>query len=753
MLTPTNIDGKLTPIKFTGAHIAEVGHMLHRLGGFVVRRARLVLVAAALLLAAAAVVGVGAFGKLQGGGFDDPGSESSRARQVLVDKYGGEGDLVLLADAGGASGSVDTAKAAGLRLTQRLAAEPDLAGVASYWTTQAPSMRSEDGTKALVVASINGGDDHRREVADRIKTEYAGQHDGLTVDVGGPSGVIHDVNTQVAEDLATAEAIAIPIILILLLVAFRSLVAALLPLVVGMIAIFGTFAELSLLGSAFDVSVFAINLTTGLGLGLAVDYALLVVSRFREELDNGLSVDDAVIRTVEKAGRTIMFSASTVAVALAALLVFPLYFLRSFAYAGIGVILIAMAAALIVLPALLKVLGRRVNAGRLPFAKRMPSTEARFWGRLAGTVMRRPGLTAVPVLALLLLLASPLLRVEFGSPDDRVLASASSRVVGDALRNDFGADDTNAITLVTGTPVAERPLSEYAAQLSRLPGVERVDSSAGTYAAGRLAQKSPADAGLGRPDAQRLSVVTAYDDRSDEAISLMRQVRATAGPSGAEFLVGGATAEFVDSQDAIGDRLPWAAGLIALTTFLLLFLFTGSLLQPLRALVLNVVGLSATLGTMVLIFSDGFGSGLLGFTPGPLDTSMLLLLFCIAFGLSMDYEVFVLSRIKELHDSGADARTSVVTGLARSGRIVSMAAVILAVSFFAFGTSSVSFIQLFGLGAGLAVLVDATLVRGVLVPAAMRLLGRSAWWAPRGLRSIHDRIGVSEKSDVHPAVQ
>ena len=721
--------------------------MLHRLGGFVVRRARLVLAAAVLVLIAAAVVGVGAFGKLKGGGFDDPDSESSRARQVLVDRYGGEGDLVLLADAGTAG--VDSTAAAGLRLTQKLAAEPELAGVASYWTTKAPSMRSEDGSKALVVASINGGDDHRREVAERIKTDYAGQRDGLTIDVGGVSGVTNDVNTQVGEDLAVAESIAIPIILLLLLVAFRSLVAALLPLAVGMIAIFGTFAELSLLGSAFDVSVFAINLTTGLGLGLAVDYALLVVSRFREELDNGLPVPDAVVRTVEKAGRTIMFSASTVAVALAALLLFPLYFLRSFAYAGIGVIVIAMAAALIVLPALLAVLGTRVNAGRLPFAKRMPSTEARFWGRLAGTVMRRPGLTAVPVLALLLVLASPLLRVEFGTPDDRVLASASSRVVGDALRNDFGADDTNAITLVTGNPVDKAEVSDYAGRLSLLSGVERVDSSAGTYVAGRLAQTSPADAGLARPDAQRLAVVTAYDDRSDEAIALMDRVRATAGADGAEFLVGGPTAEFVDSQDAIGSRLPWAAGLIALTTFLLLFLFTGSVLQPLRALVLNVVGLSATLGTMVLIFSDGWLSGLLGFTPGPLDTSMLLLLFCIAFGLSMDYEVFVLSRIKELHDSGADARTSVVTGLARSGRIVSMAAVILAVSFFAFGTSSVSFIQLFGLGAGLAVLVDATLVRGVLVPAAMRLLGRSAWWAPRGLRRVHDRIGLSESEPEH----
>jgi RND superfamily putative drug exporter len=715
--------------------------MLHRLGGFVVRRARLVLVAAVLVLAAAAVVGVGAFGKLQGGGFQDPGSDSTRANDILVQKFGGQSDLVLLADAGR---PVDQAGAAGLRLTERLAREPGLTDVASYWTTKAPSMRSEDGTKALVVASIPGSFDHQREVTDRIKQTYGGSHDGLKVDIGGQSGVFRDVNTQVREDLAVAESIAIPIIMVLLLFAFGSVVAALLPLVIGVIAIFGTFAELSLLGSAFDVSVFAINLTTGLGLGLAVDYALLVVSRFREELGNGLSVDEAVVRTVEKAGRTIVFSGATVAVALSALLLFPLFFLRSFAYAGIGVILIAMAAAVVVLPAVLAVLGTRVNAGRLPWAKGVPSTVAPFWGRLAGAVMRRPGLTAVPVLAALLLLASPLLRVEFGTPDDRVLASASSRVVGDALRNDFGADDTNAITVIGAQTASPDAIGTYAAGLSRFAGVERVESSAGTFIHGMLAATSPADARLARPDAQRLAVVTPYDDHSDEAIAVMKQVRATPGPAGTAFLVGGPTAEFVDSQHAIGSRLPFAAGLIALTTFLLLFLFTGSVLQPLRALVLNVIGLSATLGAMVLIFSDGHLSGWLGFTPRPLDTSMLLLLFCIAFGLSMDYEVIVLSRIKEMHDAGADNRTAVINGLARSGRIVSLAAVILAVSFFAFGTSSVSFIQLFGLGAGLAVLIDATMVRGVLVPAAMRLMGRWAWWSPAWLRQVYDRFGVSE---------
>ncbi|MFC5263353.1 MMPL family transporter [Kribbella qitaiheensis] len=716
--------------------------MLHRLGTFTAHRAKPVLLITALLLIAAGVVGFGAFGKLAGGGFDDPGAESTKAATALADKFDGQADLVFVVDAG-RSVDVPAVAKSGAELTRRISAEPDLTGVASYWSTKAPAMRSEDGTKALVVASITGDFDSRTEIADRLISTFGGERDGLTVNLGGEVGVNHDVNAQVGRDLALAEAIAVPIILALLVLAFGSVVAALLPLAVGTIAIFGTFAELSLLGSATDVSIYAVNLTTALGLGLSIDYALLMVSRYREELGKGADVQAAVVRTVETAGRTIVFSALTVAVALAALLLFPLFFLRSFAYAGIGVIVIAMVGALVVLPALLTVLGHRVNAGRLPWAKGVPKTEAPFWGRLAALAMRRPGLTALPVVAGLLLLATPLLHVEFGTPDDRVLpTTATSRVVGDALRDDFGSDDTNALNLISTGPVTTSDLPEYAEKLSSLPDVVRVESAAGTFAGGK--QVAPANPRLVADGVQRLAVVTEADSRSAEARQLVESVRALPGPG--DFLVGGNTARFMDSQHAIGSRLPLAGGMIALTTFVLLFLFTGSLLQPLRALILNVIGLSATLGAMVLIFQDGRLSGWLGFTPLPLDTSMLVLLFCIAFGLSMDYEVFVLSRIKEQHDEGATLTDSVTTGLARSGRIVSMAAVILSVSFFAFGTSSVSFIQLFGIGSGLAVLIDATLIRGVLVPAAFRLMGRWAWWSPAPLRTLHTRIGLTEST-------
>ena len=548
-----------------------------------------------------------------------------------------------------------------------------------------------------------------------------------------------------------------PIILALLVFAFGSVVAALLPLAIGVIAILGTFAELDVLGSVTNVAIYAINLTTALGLALAIDYSLLMVSRFREELGRGQEPAQAVVRSVQTAGRTIVFSGATVMAALAVLLIFPLYFLRSFAYAGIGVVLISMAAAVVVLPALLAVLGRRVNSGRLPWARnREPSTAAPFWGRLAGQVMRRPALIAIPVLAVLMLVALPLRHVQFGTPDDRVLpATTQSRAVGDVLREDFTGNSATALNVVTDGPLGRAALTAYATRLSDLAGVARVETSVATFVHGKAVPDS-ADPTLARPTAQRLSVVSAADPRSNAAKDLVRTVRDLPGPDGVRVYVGGETAELIDTTHAIGIRLPLAGLLIVLTTFIVLFLFTGSVVQPIRALVLNAVTLAATAGLMVWIFQEGHLSGPLHFTALPLDTSMLVLLFCIAFGLSMDYEVIVLSRIKELHDQGRDNRTAVTDGLTRSGRIVTTAAALIAVTFFAFGTATVSFLQLFGIGAGFAVIIDATLVRAVLVPACQRILGRAAWYAPAPLRRLKhphrpDRSPAADPSRPPPA--
>ncbi len=723
--------------------------MLERYGAFVARRAKIVLVVAGALLVLAGMFGLGAFGKLKGGGFQDPGAESTRAMRVIDDKFGGQDNLLLLVTA--TSGTVDdpAVRAAGQRLTDGLKGESTVTNVASYWSTGASGLKSADGTEALVVGHVVGDDNQVRDETKKLIQRYAVDQPGITVKSGGNAGATVDVNHQVTRSLALAESIAVPITLILLVFAFGSVVAALVPLLIGAVAILGTFAELSALGSATDVSVFAINLTTALGLGLGIDYALLLVSRFREELAAGRQTHEAVVRTVGTAGRTVLFAAGTVAAALAAMLVFPLYFLRSFAYAGIGVVVIAAVAALVVVPALLAVLGPRVNAGRLPWARTTRGSASPLWGRIAAAAMRRPALTALPVLAVLLVAAGPLLHVSFGTPDAGVLpASAASRQVADAMATRFPGTDAAAIDVVLDERVAPAPLGDYAARVSRLSGVERVESSVGTFVKGTAQPATPASAAaaaaLARPDAQRLAVVTGLASKSAAAQDLVRDIRAVPGPDDAPPLVGGDDAALIDTTHAIGDRLPIAILLVVLTTFVLLFLFTGSVLQPVRALLLNGLSLSATLGVLTWIFQDGHLAGALGVTARPMDTAMTVLLFCITFGLSMDYEVFVTSRIKELHDAGEAPREAVVYGLTRTGRIVSTAAGLLAVTFFAFATGSVSFLKMFGLGAGLAVLIDATLVRGVLVPVVMKLVGRRIWYAPGPLRRVYARVALSE---------
>jgi putative drug exporter of the RND superfamily len=723
--------------------------MFTAIGRFAATRARGILIAALIVLIGAAAVGFTAFGKLKPDGFTDPAAESSKVQDVIDNEFGGDVDVVAMISA--RSGTVDDSVVStpATDLATRIADDPAVSSSVSYWETKAPSLRSDDGDYALIAIKLVDDD---QDATEAFAEKYADDTSAAyTLTFGGPKMMAVDSGTQVGKDLALAEGIAVPIILILLVFAFGSLVAASLPLLIGAVTVFGTFAALSGIASATDVSIYSINLTTALSLGLAVDYALLMVSRFREELTAGRSVADSVVRTVQTAGRTIVFSALTVAVALAVLTVFPLYFLRSFAYSGIAVVLIAMITSVVVLPALLKVLGYRVNAGRLPWFKKTPSAVSPFWRGVASTVTSRPVLCSLPVIALLVIGALPVLKAEFGTPDDRVLPTTTqTRQVGDTLRAHFPDDSSRAIQVIVNDTVSQQQVAGYAAELSRLPDVARVDSSAGSFKDGVTPGATPPDAAMGKADVQRFAVITEDEPRSDAAQSLVRTIRDTAGPTTVEPQVGGPAAVLLDSKAAIGERLPLTAGLIALSTFILLFLFTGSVLQPIRALVFNVLGLSATIGVMVLIFQEGWLSDFLGFTPMPLDTSMLMLLFCIAFGLSMDYEVFVLSRIKEGHDLGLDRRASVVEGLSHTGRIVSTAAVLIAVNFFAFGTGGVSFLQMFGLGTALAIMIDATLIRGVLVPAGMRLLGKAAWWSPKPLRWLHSKIGLSESTPPEP---
>jgi RND superfamily putative drug exporter len=733
------------------------------IGQLAVRRRRIILFITLIALVVAAVIGGGVFGRLSSGGFDDPSSESTRAAEELEDVFGtGSPDLVLVVGATAPAGDDSTIAvdrpdvvAAGSALTAELAGFDGTAETTSYWSLGAPPpLRSDDGTEALVLVRVPGDEDDPERVAtieeiiDTFDSELSGIDRGpITVAVGGPERVFTQIGDTIEGDLARAEAIAIPLTLILLVVVFAGIVAALLPLVVGVVAVFGAFLTLFMITIVTDVSIFSINLVTALGLGLAIDYSLFVVSRFREELQNGRSVESAVVRTVETAGRTVAFSAMTVAISLSALLIFPLYFLRSFAYAGIGVILVAMYTSVIALPALLAVLGQRVNKWKV-LPTRTPRAGGNLWHRVAIGVMRRPVIVAVAGIAVLLAAGLPFLRVEFGVPDDRVLpADDPARAVSRTLRDDFSSAESDAFPIVVVGAVDADAVTRFAVDVSMVDGIARVDALTGRYAGGELVQAPTPDlARLAGDDATWFNVVPSVEPISPEAEQAVADIRALDAPFD-EVLVGGQSAALVDSKAAIFRLVPIAALMIAVSTFVLLFLMFGSVLVPLKAIVLNTLSLTATFGAMVWIFQDGNGADLLGFTPtGLTDTTTPILMFCIAFGLSMDYEVFLLSRMKEEHDRTGDNDLAVAVGLEKTGKLVTAAALLLSITFFAFATSGVTFIKLFGLGLGIAVLVDAFIVRATLVPALMKLAGEWNWWAPAPLRRFHDRFGISESA-------
>ncbi len=727
--------------------------MLRRVALLSVRRRRLILVLAAVGFAVAGGLGGGVADHLSSGGFDDPSSESSRADRVLEDRFeAGTPNVVLLVTAD--DGSVDDPRvaAAGRELTEELDREPDVVQAASYWSLDsAPPLRSRDGDRALVVARIEGTQNDVSDRAKELKERFVGPIDGAIVEMGGFAAVFNEIGTTIEDDLVRAELIALPLTLILLLLVFRSVVAATLPLVIGALSVVATFLVLRVLTGFTEVSVFALNLTTAMGLGLAIDYSLFVVSRYREELAAGHPPPGAVVRTVRTAGRTVAFSALTVAASLCALLVFPLAFLRSFAYAGVAVAALAGLSAVVILPALLAVLGHRIDALALRRRPARPTGEG-VWHRVATAVMRRPIPIATVVIVVLLALGSPFLHIELGRPDDRVLpTSADSRQVNDRLRTEFDSQEAGALSVVAADTSAadtaaelDRAVDAYAARLSELPGVARVDARTGVY---RDGASVPVDAALterfGSGAGTWLSVVPTVEPISGEGERLVDQVRDLPAPFPVE--VTGMSAQLTDGKASLFARIPVVIAIIAVVTFALLFMMFGSVVVPIKALVLNLLSLTATFGAMVWVFQDGHLADLLDFTAtGTVDATTPILMFCVAFGLSMDYEVFLLSRIKEEHDLGQDNVSSVALGLERTGRIVTAAAGLIAIVFLAFATSRVSFIKLFGVGLTLAVLMDAFLIRGTLVPAFMRLAGNANWWAPRPLRRLHTRFGIRE---------
>jgi putative drug exporter of the RND superfamily len=737
---------------------------VRRLAIFVVQRRWWVIGVAAIALPIMAIYGANVHDELAAGGFIDPNAESTVAEQTIMREFplSSQSDFAIVLTA--KTGSVDdpAVQATGKELTERLGKEDGVLTSSSYWTlSNLPQLRSRDSKQALIFATLRGSEDEKLHLSGALSPRYDVEDEVVSTDVTGEAEVTRQISDQAEKDLQRSELLTAPLTFVALVVVFGSLVAAGLPLAVGILAVLGTFVVLKLLAQATDVSVFSLNLTTGMGLGLAIDYSLFVVSRYREELGNGVSSPVAVGRSMQTAGRTVAFSAGTVAISLVVLAVFPMPYLRSFAYAGVAVVALAALASIVVLPAVLAALGPRVEKGRL--YKVRESTDGGFWRRQADRVMRHPVPYAVVVSLVLILLAIPFFHIDVGLPDDRVGPdSMSSRAATDAVRNNFASREADALQVHVPDvhPAADADeIDAFADALSNIPGVVRVDAVTGFYGDVLNDNKRthippeilPAISDRFRAkDGQRgtyLSVVPKVEPFSPEGEKLVKAIRAT--PASFEFNVAGLSAQLVDTKQAVIDRLPLVIGFIALATFVLLFMMTGSLLVPIKALALNMLSLTATFGATVWIFQDGHLSDLLNFTPtGTIDVFTPILMFCIAFGLSMDYEVFLLSRIKEEYDLEHDNEHAVAVGLAKTGRIVTAAALLLTIVFIGIATSQVALLKAFGLGLTLAVLVDAFLIRATLVPAFMRLAGRVNWWSPSWLRRWHLRFGIWENEPI-----
>jgi putative drug exporter of the RND superfamily len=726
---------------------------------------RRIIAAALLVIVGAAIFGLPVVKSLPAGGFRDPTSESWHASRVLSDKFG-RGDMQLVisvkSDAGAKSAA---ARTAGTGLVTWLQSFPFVTDVKSAWTAPpqvASALVSKDGKTGLVVAGIGGGEAGAQKHAATLD-DAVPHFDDVTITVGGEVMGYVQVTNQTENDLLLMEAIAFPLMFVALVWVFGGVLAAALPLAVGGFAIVGSMAMLRAISYATDVSVFALNLTLAMGLALSVDYTLLIISRFRDERATGAAPDDALVRTMVTAGRTVLFSAITVALSMVALAFFPMYFLKSFAYAGVAVVAFAAFAAVAVTPAAIVLLGNRLDALDIRHAVRQVlgrpeliprPVEETGWYRWSRFVMRHAIPAGALVMALLLVLGAPFLGVRWGFPDDRVLPdSFSARQLGDDLRSEFMVNSQTDVFVVipdvTGVPGAE--LDRYAADLSRVHDVVSVSSPGGAFVHGRRTGPPSAATAL-KGGSAFFTVNTNVPLFSEASQAQLDRLHAVAPPAGRAIDLTGRAQINHDSSTAVTSRLPLVLLIIAAITFVLLFLLTGSLVLPVKALILNVLSLSAAFGALVWIFQNGH-LGAFGTTAtGTLVANIPVLLFCITFGLSMDYEVFLIARIREFWVKSAKTRAdnheSVALGLARTGRVVTAAALLMAITFTALTSAQVSFMRMFGLGVTLAVLVDATLVRMVLMPAFMRLLGRVNWWAPGPLTQLYQRIGISESDDL-----
>jgi trehalose monomycolate/heme transporter len=712
--------------------------MMERWGAFVARRALAVLLAGLAVAFAAGAYGFGVFDHLSQGGFDDKSSESAQELQTERDILGNQNiDVVAIYTSPDLVASDPEFRADVEQVVAGLTPGTTTSVIPYYDAPADAGLVSKDGHSVQVLISLAGEsqDDYLSNYDDLSPTLEAPESTGLQTDLAGAFAVYNDVNEITSEDLARAEAISMPVVLLLALLIFGSLVAASMPALVGLLAMIGALALVRVISTFTEVSVFSVNVISLLGIGLAIDYALFMVSRFREELGL-LPVDDpdasakAITRTMATAGRTVLFSGLTVAAAMASLLIFPQAFLKSMGYGGMAAVLVAMLAALTVLPATLRLLGRRVDAGRLPWRRHRPvvvdDAHGR-WAALARGVMRRPWLVIAGTVTFLLFLASPFLNATWGSVDYRVLPpDAPAHVAADKL-SDFGAETSTASLLVQGASKAE--VAAYAEQVAEVDGVTDVQPVAT------------------EGDATLLRATWAGNSQTEQSQAVVKDIREVQPASG-EVLVGGQSAETVDLIESVGAHLPWMALIVAVVMLVLLFVAFGSLVLPVKAIVMNLLSITAAFGVVTWIFAEGHLSGLLDFTPqGFLDATNPILMLAILFGLSMDYEVFLLSRIREQWDRTGDNDLAVATGVQKTGRIITSAAVLLAVVIGAFALSGIVFMKMLGIGMLVALLIDATVVRAMLVPATMKLLGRWNWWAPAPMLRWWEKHGFREGDD------
>lgn len=728
--------------------------ILRRLGLFAMRYRWWVISSSILFTIIATVIGAGVIRTLLLSRYEVPDSESVHARTVLMEQFEtGSANFMLMITAKNTTVDDPALVKVGHTLAEELAEQEHVTILSSYWEREyAPALRSEDSTQAIILAHISGTVTEAREQAHTFISTFTRDEATYTVEVGGEDALFSQVRALTEQDFIRSDLVAIPLLLLLLLLVFGNLTAALLTLATSIFSIVGTLLLLRILATFVEISTFALNLTMVLGLGIGVDYCLFIIARFREEMLSGKDVSTAVVRTVETAGRTVAFSALTVAVSLAGLLLFPYYFLRSFAYAGMAVVAMGAIGAVITLPAILAVLGHRLQPW--PRWRRVRSSrEHGFWYRTAMVVMKRPAIISIVVVALLLFMGLPFLRVNFGVSDQRTLPpEASTRQVHEDLRLNFPAEENDAIQIIVADFPSPRTqqaaIDEYAQELSRLPGVFQVDAFTGAYAHGqRVAEPEAWSAQFATEQGTWLSVVPNGERLNNDAFGLVEDIRAVPAPFAVE--IGGSPAITGDFRNALLTYAPYVIAFILCATFIVLFLMTGSLIMPLKATVLNILSLSATFGALVWIFQEGNLSNILAFTPtGTMDLSIPILMFCLAFGLSMDYEVFIMSRIKEEYERTGDNELSVASGIERSGPLVTAAAALLAVAFIAFATSNLTLLRMLGVGMTLAVLMDATVIRGLLVPAFMKMMGHANWWAPRPLQRLQQRIGLSESEVV-----